>query len=128
MARRVSYRVKAYGTTNTYVSTWLAAREALEKAEQVKRGEFSFCMMAGVFAAFTVEAYLNHVGLKEMRDWGALEPKLGPREKLLLLRQTECWTVDLDNRLFATLTRMLKLRNELAHGKTVTKHKDVTFN
>ena len=77
-------------------------------------------MMAGVFAAFTVEGYLNHLGQKQVRDWGELERKLGPREKLLLLRNMLHLSVDMARRPFQTLHDMLRLRDSLAHGKTLT--------
>jgi len=115
------YRVEASGTTFTYVYCYRAAQRALAHAEQVEQGSFYFLMMAGVFAAFTVEAFLNHVGQEKVRDWKALEKKLGPWEKLLLLRQLRSWTADEDARPYRTLCiEMLRLRNGLAHGKTET--------
>jgi len=115
------YRIQASGTTKSYVYCFEAARRALKHAEQVELGSFYFCMMAAVFAAFTVEAFLNHVGQKKVRDWEALEKKLGPWEKLLLLRQLRSWSVDEKTRPYRTLRlEMLRVRNALAHGKTVT--------
>ena len=88
MGERNKYRIQASTTTNTYVYCRIAALNALKKAQEQKPGWFYFAMMAGVFAAFTIEGYLNHLGQKQIRDWNELERKLGPREKLLLLRNT----------------------------------------
>lgn len=125
--RSVRYRVQASGTTNTYVYCRVAARDALKQAERQEPGYFYFSMMAGVFAAFTVEAFFNHVGQRKVRDWQLLERKLGPREKLLLLRQVAHWSVDESKRPFQTLRRMLRLRDALAHGKTATVVTDVVL-
>jgi hypothetical protein len=115
-----SHRVQASATTNTYAYCRIAARNALEQAEAAQTGAFYFCMMAGVFASFTVEAFLNHLGLHHVSEWDALEKKLGPREKLILLKQLRKFTVDPSRRPFQSLTPMLRLRDALAHGKTVT--------
>jgi hypothetical protein len=82
-------------------------------------------MMAGVFAAFAVEAFLNHLGQRRVSDWEAFERKLGPREKLLLLKQALHLSVDQATRPFQTLNDMLRLRDALAHGKTVTVTSDM---
>lgn len=117
---RKGSRVQASATTNTYVYCHIAARDALKRAETEPTGAFYFCMMAGVFAAFTVEGFLNHLGQARVRDWETLERKLGPREKLLLLRQMLKLSADESRRPFQTLRVMLRLRDALAHGKTET--------
>jgi hypothetical protein len=118
--KRKQYRVQASTTTNTYVYCWNTAREALRRAQQNAGGHFYSCMTAGVFAAFTVEAFLNHLGQLRVREWDALERKLGPREKLLLLQQLLHLSVDHSKRPFQTLRDMLRLRDSVAHGKTET--------
>ena len=119
MSRR-RFRIQASGTTNTYVYCWIAATRALKEAEAQELGSFYSCMMAGVFAAFAVEAFLNHIGRQKIRAWADIERRLGPREKLLLLRQVAHWSVDESRRPFQTLRKMLQLRDALAHGKTET--------
>jgi hypothetical protein len=120
MGARNKYRIQASTTTNTYVYCRIAALDALKKAQEQQPGWFYFSMMAGVFAAFTVEGYLNHLGKKQVCDWSELERKLGPREKLLLLRNLLHLSVDIARRPFQTLRSMLCLRDSLAHGKTLT--------
>ena len=123
-SRGQRFRITASGTTNTYVYCRGAARRALKHGLEHERGSFYFFMMAGVFAAFTLEAFLNHVGELQVQDWKALERKLGPQEKLLLLRQVAGWSVDQGHRPFQSLHGLLRLRDALAHGKTETKHAD----
>jgi hypothetical protein len=114
------YRNHATATTKTYMYCRVAAQRALKQAAQQEMGSFYFRMMAGTFAAFTVEAYLNHLGKQKVSDWKAIEGKLGPREKLLILKQLLRLSIDQSCRPFQTLDSMLKLRNALAHGKTAT--------
>ena len=125
MGARKKYRIQASTTTKSYVYCQIAARDALKKAQDQQQGFFYFAMMAGVFAAFTVEGYLNHLGQKRVRAWSELERKLGPREKLLLLSEILQLSVDMTRRPFQTLSDMLRLRNALAHGKTLTERSDL---
>jgi len=124
MQRKKRYRVQASATTKAYVYCWIAAREALGIAQRQRRASFYFRMMAGAFSAFTVEAYLNHLGQKRVRDWPAFERRLGPREKLLFLGSALGLSIDTTKRPFHTLDAMLKLRNALAHGATGTLRSD----
>ena len=117
-------RIKASSMTNTYVYCRIAAREALKRAENERDGALYSCMTAGVFASFTVEAYLNHLGQSRVQDWDAIERKLGPREKLARLREELKLSADESRRPFQTLQKMLRLRDALAHGKTVTEDVD----
>jgi hypothetical protein len=125
MSEAKTYRIQAETTTHTYVYCWNAARQALRRSREERQGSFYFNMMAGVFAAFMVEAFLNHLGQRRVKDWEVFERKLGPREKLLLLEQVLHFSTDLGKRPFQSLHEMLSLRDALAHGKTVTVASDL---
>ncbi len=123
--QRKKYRIQASTTTNTYVYCWIAAREALKQAKQQESGRFYACMTAGVFSAFTIEAFLNHLGQRRVQEWKAFERKLGPYEKLILLKQMLHFSADTSKPPFQTLRDILRLRNSLAHGKTATVDTDL---
>ena len=112
------FRLKASATTNTYAYCRIAARDALKQAEKAESGALYFCMMAGVFSAFTVEAFLNHLGRSKVPDWDKKERKLSPSQKLQLLASSRGWALDFGKRPFQTFGSMLSLRDSLAHGKT----------
>jgi hypothetical protein len=112
------YMRHSSSTTNTFVYCRIASRKALKIAETEKIGRFYFLMMAGVFATFTVEAFLNHIGQSKIEDWAIHERKLGPHGKLLLLQQHLKINIDESCRPYITLRSMIKMRNALAHGKT----------
>jgi len=114
------FRVSAEATTLTYVFCRAAAQRALRHAQENERGSFYFFMMAGVFAAFTVEAFLNHIGGMHLHSWAEIERRLGPREKLRLLAEVRGWSIDLGRRPFQTLRDVFRLRDALAHGRTAT--------
>jgi hypothetical protein len=90
----------------------------LAQAEKPESGAMYDCMMAGVFAAFTVEAFLNHLGRLKVPNWDEIERNKGPQEKLVHLATSQRWQLSLGKRPFQTLRRMIFLRNALAHGKS----------
>jgi hypothetical protein len=124
---RKKLTVQASNTTNTYVYCFIAAKQALEHAEK-QEGRLYFCMTAGLFAAFTIEAYLNHIGQDKVRNWNILERKLGPREKLALLQGIFSLKADQSKSPFQSLNTILSLRNSIVHGKTETITSDTIVN
>ena len=117
MAAKKKIQVHSTSKTLTYTYCWVAASRALKIAQGVN-GTIYERMMAGVFAAFTVEAYLNHLGQSRIPNWSMLEKKLGPDDKLVVIQDWLHFRVDISRRPFQTLAQMMQLRNLLAHGKT----------
>jgi len=60
---------------------WHTSKCLLETGVDNPKGSFHQFMASLVFTAFTLEAYLNHIGPKLFDDWHDLE-RLRPHEKL----------------------------------------------
>jgi hypothetical protein len=71
-----------------------------------------------VFSAFTVEAYLNHIGANRTKFWPSVERRLSPPDKLDLLVSLFGLKIDFSKRPFQTFKRMFRFRDALAYGKT----------
>ena len=71
-----------------------------------------------IFTAFSLEAYLNHLGNHVTEFWETIERKLNPKEKLDTLATILEIDLDFGTRPFQTFHRMFTLRNSLAHGRT----------
>jgi hypothetical protein len=95
------------------------AHNAYETAEQRQSGRNLHCMSAVVFCAFTIEAYLNHVGVLRLRDWDVVERKLSWRDKLLLISRELKTDFDLNRKPFHAIEEAFAFRDRLAHGKSV---------
>jgi len=74
-------------------------------------------MTAAVFSAFSLEAYLNHLGSQRFKCWEKLE-RLSVEAKLSLILEDLGKTPDFSRRPFQTVKTLLRLRNQLAHGRT----------
>jgi len=95
------------------------AWNAYETAEKHEDGRYPHCMSVVVFCAFTLEGYLNHIGVRRMRDWDILERKLSWREKLELIGRELKTTFNTDKKPFKSMAEAFAFRNRLAHGKSV---------
>jgi len=59
--------VKAQTISYAYVTHHNAAFYALQAAKESVEGSFFNCLTAMVFAAFSLEAYLNHLGTYNLK-------------------------------------------------------------
>lgn len=116
--KKIRTRVEAKRTVFAYAYLHAAAKHSLEHAEASEDGRTYDCMATILFCAFTLEAYLNHLGKVKIPSWEKIERKLGPKEKLYLLIDVMKHAVDESRRPYQTLKDMFRLRDALAHGKT----------
>jgi hypothetical protein len=114
--RRV--RVKARRTKCTFAYLRSVSWTCHKRAKESVQGRNLLIASSMVFAAFSVEAYLNHLGSSVTEFWDSVERKLSPREKLDLLAWVLRFSVDYGSRPFQTFVDMFAFRNALAHGRT----------
>lgn len=110
--------VKAETISYAYVTLHNAAYYALQAAKESVDGRFFNCLSAMVFAAFSLEAYLNHIGTSEFPDWIKLERNKSPKQKLEMLTAKRVYSPDFSRAPFEAFDRIFKFRKQIAHGKT----------
>lgn len=92
---------------------------AFEAAKSQVAGSSHQKIAAVVFSAFTMEAYLNHLGSELFPEWNATERAMGgARRKLDRLATHLGVTVDYKGRPFKTFLDVFRFRDKMAHGKT----------
>jgi len=100
----------------TYGRLLQVARQGLRQAKAEKEGSVHNLVSSIVFSAFSVEAYLNHVGaMLYPSEW---KDRLPTRKKLEFLSQKLGLTPDFLERPFSSFDAMFRFRNCLAHGRT----------
>jgi len=97
---------------------WHASNVILNKAKKDTEGSYYQLMASLVFTAFTLEAYLNHIGQRTFNCWKDLE-WLPPRKKLNVIAEKLGIKKDDGKRPFQTVSRLFKFRDNIAHGKSV---------
>ena len=119
---RPGFQVDRSRTTRTHWYCWAVAKEALEQARAAKPPMIPSMlqlMTAGVFAAFHVEGFMNHLGELRVPDWDKFD-LAAPHEKLRRLQEVLKFDASMSKRPFSTFSILFRLRNEIAHGRTVT--------
>jgi hypothetical protein len=110
--------VKAKTISFSYVTLHNAAHYALQAAQRSIDGRFFSCLTAMVFSAFSLEAYLNHLGNSEFPNWAKFERNKSPRQKLEMLVAKRGYSPDFSKPPFSTFDQIFTFRKEIAHGKT----------
>jgi hypothetical protein len=112
-------RVSKKRDVHTYAELWHGSRVLLERAQAGPKGSKWLWMGSLLLAAFSFEAYLNHIGPEVFECWDAIEV-LSPEGKLDMICESLGIVFFKDERPRQTVHELIKFRNNLAHGKTVT--------
>ena len=104
----------------TYQVLFETARRELDQAKSLPSGNRYFLLSAGVFVAFTAEAFFNDLGSRVIPSWSQLQ-RLDPREKAEVL-SIELFNdkVDWSVRPFQSVAAALGFRRALAHAHAET--------
>jgi hypothetical protein len=107
-------------TLRTYQLLLETARRELEQADALPDRSGFFLISAGVFVAFTAEAFFNDLGSRVIPSWSQLQ-RLDPREKAEVL-SIELFNdkVDWSVRPFQSVAAALGFRRALAHAHAET--------
>ncbi|WP_339414524.1 hypothetical protein [Pseudomonas sp. EA_35y_Pfl2_R5] len=116
-------------TSNTYAYMFIGAKAMLEQAEKSDDGQLYNLVSCLIFCAFTIEAYLNHLGQLQDESWEKTERKLSKLKKYTKLCQQAGITPDFTQRPYSTLSELFAFRDKMAHGKTIKENitKEIEF-
>jgi hypothetical protein len=115
---KIRTKVSAQKTVYTFAHLRSVSRECLEHAKAEEAGSTLMICGSMIFSAFTVEAFLNHIGASVTTFWSSVERRLSPPEKLEVLGKLFGLRFDYSTRPFQTFRQMFRFRDALAHGKT----------
>jgi hypothetical protein len=104
---------------HTYAELWHGSKVLLQRGQAELKGSNLLWMGSLILTAFSLEAYLNHIGPKLFTCWKGLEP-LSPEGKFDVICEKLGIELPKDQRPRQTIKGLLRFRNNLAHGKTVT--------
>jgi hypothetical protein len=112
--------VEGETTTVSFACMHSGAKYMLKIAEESNEGQLYTLVASLIFSAFTLEAYLNHLGKLRNREWDEIERKYPKLEKYKLFATAANITVDFNVRPYCTLKELFEFRDRMAHGKTTT--------
>lgn len=115
MAETRRVRVSKRRTLNTYAELWVGSEFLYRRATDEKRGAYWAAMASLILAAFTFEAYLNHVGPKIFDTW---TERRSNRSKWAMICKKLGLSFPRGERLARSIADLFRFRNALAHGKS----------
>lgn len=121
-------QVRGRKNTVTFAYMHKGAKYMLELAENTRDGRLYTTVAALVFSAFTLEAYLNHLGKLKNKEWGEIERKYSKFEKYKIFACAS--GINFDNfrlRPYCTLKELFEFRDRMAHGKTTIENIDLSI-
>jgi hypothetical protein len=108
-------RTSARRILNTYAELWFGSEFLHRRAINEKAGAYWVEMAGLILAAFTVEAYLNHVGPKIFKTWNE---RGSHRSKLDIICKKLGLSFPRRERPGRSIDALFRFRNALAHGKS----------
>ena len=112
-------KVSTERTIYTYAYLSLAAWSEIQEAQGSLEGSFFNCLSAMLLSAFTLEAYLNHIGPMYVPDWWKKERKLGRAGRLSTICQKLRFKPNMSRRPFKSYVDIFQFRDTLVHGRTL---------
>jgi len=114
----IKKKISGQRTVLTYDYLWHNSFYSLETAKNTNKGRFYNLMTSEVFACFSIEAFLNHIGSIKISEWSLIERCLSPKEKLILIASRANKAIDFGKRPYQSLIELFTFRNFIVHGKT----------
>jgi hypothetical protein len=100
---------------NTYGELWLGSEYLHRRATDERKGAYWAAMASAILAAFTFEAYLNHVGPKIFKQW---QERRSHKRKLDMVCEKLGLSFPHGERPGQSIKALFRFRNALAHGKS----------
>lgn len=108
----------------TYSQHWHTANCLLDRARSEKKGSYHQYLASITFVAFTLEAFLNHIGEDAFSSWIDLE-KLNVRGKINIISEKLDIDVNYGSMPWQIVPELVAFRNKVAHGKNELLFEDV---
>lgn len=112
--------LRGHQTVSTFSILFTSARRSLKAAQDSEVGSFYEILNCLVMGAFTVEAYLNHLGQIQFSAHFDNFEKLSVWQKYRRLREACLLPVVGISEAYASVDKLLQFRNSMAHGRTET--------
>lgn len=122
-------QVRGEQTTITFAYMYKGAKHMLRLANGSDDGRLYTVVSSIIYCAFTLEAYLNHLGKLKNEEWDKIERRSSKYDKYKLFASNA--GIDFDefrSRPYSTLKELFEFRDRMAHGKTTTEDINLSIN
>lgn len=105
----------------TFASMRIGAKFMLQNSLEFRDGRLYSHISSLIYSAFTMEAYLNHLGTISTDIWDKKTNNFPVLKKFELLAKNAKIEFDYCIRPYITLKELFQFRNQIAHGKTINR-------
>ena len=105
-------------TIQSYGEFWGAFLFLKKSIDKNIMGWSHLKLSALTMACFAIEAFTNHVGEHLFPSWDTIERGISPSGKLKMFVEMKEMGIKYEESPFNTVHRLMKWRNQIAHGKT----------
>ncbi len=109
--------VKWEREVNTFANLYYGADVLIKKTEDDEKGSYFTTMGSILLTAFTIEAYLNHIGEKLFSFWEEIE-SIRFMDKLRVISKHLEIEPDFSKRPYQTIRLLFRFRDSIAHGRS----------
>lgn len=109
-------KVSLFRKQITYSDHWNAAKIYLHEGKEAKRYSYYKYLSSVLFVAFSLEAFLNHVGEEIFTAWEEME-KLPPKSKIAVICEKLAIKLNYGILPWQIIPEIIGIRNKIAHGK-----------
>ncbi len=100
----------------SYAEHWHTANCLLDRAKSEKKGSYHQHLACMTFVAFTLEAFLNHIGESLFKSWEDIE-QLNVRGKINIITEKLKVEINYGVMPWQIVPELVAFRNKVAHGK-----------
>ena len=101
----------------TYAEHWATGGCLLDRAAQEKKGSYHQYLACITFTAFTLEAFLNHIGEELFESWRDDLEQINVKGKIRIISDKLGLKVDYGDTPWQVVPELVAFRNKVAHGK-----------
>lgn len=101
----------------TYAEHWATVGRLLDRAVREKRGSYHQYLACITFTAFTLEAFLNHIGEELFESWRDDLEQISVKGKIRIISDKVGLRVDYGEMPWQVVPELVAFRNKVAHGK-----------
>jgi len=112
---------KVYSVSRTirpYIDLFEISQIWLEIATNEEEGNLYNCIVSMVFCAFSLEAYLNHLGSIKLENWNSIERKICREGKLKKICNLYNVSINKRKTPYRYFDEILDFRDQIVHAKT----------
>jgi hypothetical protein len=118
MSRKKKVQINRERDFIAHAELWHISGFLKKNSDNTENGKLIFLFSSTLFAVFTLEAFLNHIGKDIFEYWEEVERGLNIENKLFFICNKLNYEIPKGGKIQETIKSIIKMRNYVVHGKS----------